>query len=57
MAERKVAVIGVGITRFGELWEKGIRQLLAEAELQAVTDAKINPETIDMIFTGNMCGV
>jgi len=56
MVERKVAVIGVGITRFGEVWEKGLRQLLAEAELQALADARINPEKVDMIFTGNMCG-
>ena len=31
---RDVAVIGVGITKFGELWDKSFRQLIAEQELR-----------------------
>jgi len=51
----KVAVIGVYCTKFGELWDKSLQDLLAEAELGALHDARIKPEQIDAIFTGNMC--
>ena len=52
---KNVAVIGAGATQFGELWNKGLRDLLAESQLKALDDARINPKDIDMIFTGNMC--
>ena len=51
----KIGVIGTGITKFGEIWEKSLRELLAEAQLKAIEDAKIFPKDIEMIFTGNMC--
>ena len=38
---RKVAVVGAGYTKFGEHWEKSIRQLSAEAGAMALEDAKI----------------
>ncbi|MDO8647487.1 MAG: thiolase domain-containing protein, partial [Candidatus Diapherotrites archaeon] len=48
------AIIGTGLTQFGELWDKGLKDLLAEAQLKALDSAKISPKQIDMIFTGNM---
>lgn len=51
----KAAIIGVGATKFGELWKKGLRDLLAEAQLKALDDSSLNEKDIDMIYTGNMC--
>ncbi len=50
----KVAVIGLGLTKFGEHWEKGLRNLALEAGVKAVTDAKIEGKEIDAMFIGNM---
>lgn len=53
----KVGVLGIGITKFGEIWNKGLKELLLDAQLAALNDAKIAPEQIDSIYTGNMlCG-
>ena len=35
---RDVAVIGVGMNRWGELWEKSHRDIWTEAALEAVND-------------------
>lgn len=39
---RDVAVIGVGITKFGEIWEKSLRDLFVEAGLAAIDDAGVD---------------
>jgi acetyl-CoA C-acetyltransferase len=51
---RDVAVIGIGETRFGELWDKSFRELGIEAGLQAIEDAGIAAEDLDAIYVGNM---
>ena len=51
---RDVAVIGVGETEFGELWERSFRDLGIEAGLKAIQDAKIRSEDIDAVYIGNM---
>ncbi len=50
----KIAVIGTGITNFGELWNKSFFDLAKEAVDQAVADSKIAPEQIDAVFCANM---
>lgn len=55
MQAERVAVIGTGATKFGELWDKSLRDLLAESQLKALEDAHISPRDINMIITGNMC--
>ncbi|MFA5125698.1 MAG: thiolase domain-containing protein [archaeon] len=52
----KVGILGIGITKFGEIWDRGLRELLLDAQLRALNDAKIAPQQIDSLFTGNMCG-
>lgn len=52
----KIGVLGIGITQFGEIWDKGLRELMLESQLAALNDAKIAPEQIDAIYTGNMAG-
>ena len=51
---RDVAIIGVGETEFGELWDRSFRDLGIEAGLKAIQDAKIASEDIDAIYIGNM---
>src|SRR5262250_2465591 len=43
----QVAVIGVGCTRFGELYEASAEQLICEAAFEALADAKVEPAQIE----------
>lgn len=52
----EVAVIGVGHTEFGELWSKSLLDLIAQAQLEALSDAGLEPAQIEEIFVANMCG-
>lgn len=52
----KVGVVGIGITKFGERWNQGLRELLLDAQLKALHDAKLTPGQIDALYTGNMSG-
>jgi len=49
-----VSIIGVGMTKFGEHWEKGLRDLVVEAGLKAILDANIDGPDIDAIYGGCM---
>jgi acetyl-CoA C-acetyltransferase len=51
---RRVAVIGVGDTEFGELWDSSFREIGISAGLAAVADANISADQIDGLFVGNM---
>ena len=51
---RDVAVIGIGLTKFGELWDKSFRQLIAEAGSKAILDAGIGGSEIDAMYVGSM---
>src|SRR3989441_1462220 len=51
---RDVAIIGVGETEFGELWDRSFRDLGIEAGLKAIQDAKLRSEDIDAVYIGNM---
>ena len=51
---RDVSIIGIGITRFGELWEKSLRELGLETGLSAINDAGITSKDIDALYIGNM---
>lgn len=51
---REVAVIGIGLTKFGELWDKSFRQLIAEAGAKAILDSGIEGKDIDSMYVGSM---
>ena len=51
---REVAIIGVGVTRFGELWDKSFRALGIEAGMKAMEDANLSGNEVDGVFIGNM---
>ncbi|HDJ83449.1 MAG TPA: thiolase domain-containing protein [Desulfurococcaceae archaeon] len=51
---RRVFVIGTGLTKIGEHWDKSLRDLLTEAILMAVDDASIALNDIEAVYVGNM---
>ncbi|MCD6125706.1 MAG: thiolase domain-containing protein [Thaumarchaeota archaeon] len=51
---RDVAIIGVGMTKFGRLEGKDLMDLLAEASLNAMKDANVENKEIDAVYVGNM---
>ncbi len=50
----KVVVLGTGITKFGEMWEKSLPDLAQDAANLALADSKIDPGHIDAVFVANM---
>lgn len=51
---RDVAVIGAGITAFGERWNTSFRDLCTEAGVAALEDANVAGEQIDAMVVGSM---
>ena len=49
---RDVAVIGTGMTKWGELWEKSLRTIFVETALLALDDAGV--DQIDSMYVGSM---
>jgi acetyl-CoA C-acetyltransferase len=49
---RDVAVIGVGMQKWGELWEKSLRDIFTEAAVLAIDDAGV--DRIDSMYVGCM---
>jgi acetyl-CoA C-acetyltransferase len=43
----KVAIIGMGCSKFGERWDAGPEELMVEAYLEAMAEAKIEPTQLD----------
>ncbi len=48
----KVAIIGMGCSRFGERWDCGHEDLMVEAFFEAVTDAGIDKSAVDAAWLG-----
>ncbi len=49
---RDVAIVGVGMTRFGEIWKSSLRDLFTEAALAAIDDAGV--DRVDGMYVGSM---
>ena len=52
---RRVAVIGVGVTKFGK-HERTCAELFAEAAADAIQDAGVSPRAIQALYFGNVVG-
>src|SRR5665213_4541104 len=50
----RVAIIGMGCTKFGELWNKGIDDLLTDAAVEAAASAGLPIHDIDAFWLGTM---
>lgn len=51
---KEVAIIGIGMTKWGELWEKSLRDIAVEAALNCLEDAGM--DKVDAITVGAMSG-
>ncbi len=51
---RRVAIVGVGMTKFGEDWDRGFRDLILEAGIRALEDAHMRGEELDALYGGTM---
>ncbi len=49
-----IAVVGVAQTKFGEHWNKSLRDLSVEAGKTALEDAKLHGTEIQSLYVGNM---
>ena len=49
-----VAIIGAGLTKFGEFWERSYRDLITEAGVRAIEDAGIDGIEIEALYVGSM---
>ena len=50
----RVAIVGMGCTKFGERWELGVEDLLVEAAYEAFEDAGIQPKDIQAAWLGTV---
>lgn len=50
----KVQILGSGITRFGELWDRSLLSLAQEAGEEALEDAELSSADIDLVLVANM---
>ena len=49
----KVAIIGMGCTRFGERWDVGAEELMVEAFQECLADAGIEKKEIEAAWFGS----
>jgi len=50
----RVAIVGMGCTRFGERWDMGVEDLLVEAAYEAFEDAGIQPSDVQAAWLGTV---
>jgi acetyl-CoA C-acetyltransferase len=50
----RVAIVGMGCTKFGERWNMGVEDLLVEAAYEAFEDAGIQPKDIQAAWLGTV---
>ncbi|WP_433205682.1 acetyl-CoA acetyltransferase [Dactylosporangium sp. CS-047395] len=50
----KVAIVGMGCTRFGELWDRSTGDLLVEAATGCLDSAGVQPSDVDAYWLGTM---
>jgi len=53
---RKVAVVGVGMTKFSGKQDKTAVELFAEAAMDAINESNLKPKDIQALFMGNALG-
>ena len=50
----RVAIVGMGCTRFGELWDKGPSDLIVDAVTEAYADAGVEAKDIEAVWAGSI---
>lgn len=51
---REVAILGVGQTQFGELWDRSFREIGIEAGFKALESSKLSSKDLSALYIGNM---
>ncbi len=51
---RKVTIVGAGLSKFGERWDASFRDLISEAAVMALADAKMEGKDLQAIYGGTM---
>ncbi len=51
---REVAILGIGQTKFGELWDRSFREIGIEAGFSALQEAKLSSQNLGALYLGNM---
>ncbi len=51
---RSVSIVGVGLTKFGEQWEKSFKELIAEAGVKAIQDSGLERKDVNAVYGGCM---
>ena len=54
MITDKVAIVGMGCTKFGELWDKSVDDLITEATFEACKDAGVELKDIEAAWLGTV---
>jgi acetyl-CoA C-acetyltransferase len=52
--KNKVAIIGMGCTKFGELWDKSVDDLIIDATFEACEDAGVDLKDIEAAWLGTV---
>ncbi len=50
----KVAIVGMGCTKFGERWDKGVEDLIVDAAYEAFEDAGVEPKDMQAAWIGTV---
>ena len=50
----RVAIVGMGCTRFGELWDQGTNDLLTDAAVECTASAGVAIDAIDAFWLGTL---
>ncbi len=50
----KIKVLGTGLTKFGELWDKSLLDLAQEASMEAIKESNLSTDKIEAVFVANM---
>ena len=53
MLKDKIAIVGMGCSKFGERWDCGIPDLMIEAAYEAFEDAGVGPKDIEACYFAN----
>jgi acetyl-CoA C-acetyltransferase len=53
----RVCIVGMGCTKFGELWDKSETDLIVDAAYDAFEDAGIEPKDVQAAWVGTMGGM
>ena len=54
MITDKIAIVGMGCTKFGELWDKSVDDLITEATFEACEDAGVELKDIEAAWLGTV---